>query len=97
MVSNSISLNFPLQIRLHLIFESLCPDSIRFITNQFTPHYEALAQHMEVIMVPFGKSSVSETAKKPHKHLIKPLFSSNRHSHLRVAVLCVNMDRPSVY
>lgn len=44
---------------VQVMYESLCPDSIRFIKDQLTPAYEALgSQRMVVEFVPYGKATV---------------------------------------
>lgn len=44
------------------MYESLCPDSIRFIKEQLTPAYEALgSQRMVVEFVPYGKATTYPT------------------------------------
>lgn len=48
----AISLQFPIQV----YYESLCPDSVRFIKNQLYPSYRSLKDYVDVLFVPFGKS-----------------------------------------
>lgn len=43
---------------MDIYYESLCPDSIKFINSQLRPNYEAFKQNLEITFVPFGKSSV---------------------------------------
>jgi len=44
-------------LKLTVYYESLCPDSIRFITKQLYPTYQKLA--FDVEFVPYGKADVS--------------------------------------
>lgn len=44
---------------MDIYYESLCPDSIKFISEQLTPLYNEFRQHLDITFVPFGKSSVS--------------------------------------
>ncbi|XP_039970139.1 GILT-like protein 1 [Bactrocera tryoni] len=39
-----------------ILYESLCPDSIRFMGRQLAPAYGNLKQNLNVNLVPFGKS-----------------------------------------
>lgn len=53
-----------LQIQVTVYYESLCPYSSAFITNQLSPAHEPLADYIDVLFVPFGKSIVSNTLKE---------------------------------
>jgi len=44
------------KLHVAVYYESLCGDSIRFITNQLNPAYESLKDYIEIFFVPFGKS-----------------------------------------
>jgi len=47
-------------VKVSVYYESLCPDSIRFLTNQFTPVYNQLgSSNIEVDFLPYGKATVS--------------------------------------
>lgn len=46
------------KLHVAVYYESLCPDSIRFITTQLNPAYESLKNYIEILFVPFGKSWV---------------------------------------
>lgn len=39
-----------------ILYESLCPDSIRFMGRQLAPAYGNLKQNLNINLVPFGKS-----------------------------------------
>ncbi|CAD6995734.1 unnamed protein product [Ceratitis capitata] len=39
-----------------ILYESLCPDSIRFMSRQLAPSYGKLKQDININLVPFGKS-----------------------------------------
>lgn len=56
---------FFLQVHVTVFYESLCPDSIRFIKNQLEPNYQNFAQFIDIEFVPFGKSRVSLNFEKP--------------------------------
>lgn len=47
------------KLHVAVYYESLCGDSIRFITNQLNPAYADLKNYIEIFFVPFGKSWVS--------------------------------------
>lgn len=44
---------------MEIHYESLCPDSVRFISLQLAPQYETFKKHLEITFIPFGKSNVS--------------------------------------
>lgn len=47
------------QVMMQVMYESLCPDSIRFVKDQLTPAYETLgSQRLAVEFVPYGKATV---------------------------------------
>jgi hypothetical protein len=52
-------------VKVSLYYESLCPDSRRFVINQLAPHYinDGLVDSIDLQIVPFGKASkiVNET------------------------------------
>ncbi|CAO1408492.1 unnamed protein product [Diamesa tonsa] len=45
------------KVKVDIFYESLCPDSIRFIADQLRPNYPELKQHLQINFIPFGKSS----------------------------------------
>lgn len=42
---------------LDIYYESLCPDSLRFLVNQLGPQYSTLSSFVNVRLIPFGKAS----------------------------------------
>ncbi|XP_058796077.1 GILT-like protein 1 [Phymastichus coffea] len=44
-------------VNVDIYYESLCPDSIYFITKELAPVYDELKSFMRVNLVPFGKAS----------------------------------------
>ncbi|XP_003707478.2 gamma-interferon-inducible lysosomal thiol reductase 1 [Megachile rotundata] len=44
-------------VNVGVYYESLCPDSIRFIKNGLVPTYNALGSNLDVTLVPYGKAS----------------------------------------
>lgn len=47
------------KVHLKVYYESLCPDSVRFIRNQLLPTWNSLgSQYLEVDFLPFGKAQV---------------------------------------
>ena len=46
------------KVVIEVYYESLCPDSQRFITEQLYPTWKTLGKYMEVKFFPFGKASV---------------------------------------
>lgn len=50
-----------LQVPVTVYYESLCPDSAKFITEQIYPAVKSeLKDFVDITWVPFGKSSVSK-------------------------------------
>lgn len=47
------------RLTVSVYYESLCPDSINFITDQLTPAYNDFKDWINLEFIPFGKSSVS--------------------------------------
>lgn len=46
----------PVQVSVY--YESLCPDSMYFISDQLWPTFQKIAQIFTVDLVPFGKANV---------------------------------------
>lgn len=46
-------------VHVTVYYETLCPDSQRFITQQLYPAWKDLKDHLVLEFVPFGKASVS--------------------------------------
>lgn len=44
---------------MDVYYESLCPDSIKFINQQLYPIYEQFKNNLDITFVPHGKSDVS--------------------------------------
>lgn len=42
-----------------MFYESLCPDSMNFVSKHLVPQIDAFDDAIEVVLVPFGKSRVS--------------------------------------
>jgi hypothetical protein len=53
------SLGVDATILIDVIYESLCPDSTRFISQQIPPMYEAIGQQVTVKFRPYGFATVS--------------------------------------
>jgi interferon, gamma-inducible protein 30 len=45
---------------MDIYYESLCPDSVRFISQQLKPLYNDFKKHLDISLIPFGKSNVSK-------------------------------------
>ena len=46
----------PVQIQVY--YETLCPDSIRFVAEQLYPTYQKLGQYLNIEFIPYGFASV---------------------------------------
>ncbi|XP_055611103.1 gamma-interferon-inducible lysosomal thiol reductase [Uranotaenia lowii] len=44
------------RIRVAVYYEHLCPDSIRWFSNQLSPNYAALEPILDIEFIPFGKA-----------------------------------------
>merc|ERR1711899_670295 len=49
-----------LGLQMDLYYESLCPDSTRFISNQIPEMWAALSQEVSINFVPYGFASTTE-------------------------------------
>merc|ERR1712098_318959 len=47
-------------LTIDVIYESLCPDSTRFISQQIPPMYEAIGDHVEMRFRPYGFATTTE-------------------------------------
>ncbi|XP_069693930.1 uncharacterized protein [Periplaneta americana] len=47
------------KLRLSVFYEPLCPSSLKFFKEQLKPTYEALAEYIDLELVPFGKANQS--------------------------------------
>lgn len=57
---SSSSFSFFFQLNVAVYYESLCPDSARFIVEQVQPLMRGpLGKYVDVTLVPFGKANVS--------------------------------------
>ena len=50
-----------LQLKVLVLYESLCPDSVRFMQRQLGPSYDLIKDYIDITLVPFGKSIVGFT------------------------------------
>lgn len=46
-----------MQLKVDVYYESLCPDSAKFITTQLSPAAKDLLQYLDLHLIPFGKST----------------------------------------
>lgn len=44
---------------MEIFYESLCPDSMRFLTQQLVPIYDDFKDVLDITLYPHGKSNVS--------------------------------------
>uniref|UniRef100_A0A1I8PBL7 Uncharacterized protein n=1 Tax=Stomoxys calcitrans TaxID=35570 RepID=A0A1I8PBL7_STOCA len=44
------------KLKVLVLYESLCPDSVRFMQRQLGPNYNDLKDYIDISLVPFGKS-----------------------------------------
>lgn len=65
--------SFFFQINIDIYYESLCPDSVKFINNQLYPNWAQISPYVNLQFVPFGKSKVSNIlntiTKNPSLHV----------------------------
>ena len=46
------------KVNITVYYESLCPDSIEFITAQLYPTYQSFEKYLNVEFIPFGNAEV---------------------------------------
>ncbi|CAH1173545.1 unnamed protein product [Phaedon cochleariae] len=51
--------NYAKNISVSVFYESLCPDSVDFLSNQFYPAYISIKEKIQVELVPFGKATAN--------------------------------------
>ncbi|CAH0560061.1 unnamed protein product [Brassicogethes aeneus] len=51
------------KLNVEVLFESLCPDSLRFISEQLYPNWNDISEYVDLKFVPFGKSASLEGGK----------------------------------
>ena len=64
---------------MQVYYETLCPDSQKFIREQLFPTYEKLGQYMKIEFIPFGWASVSKLIvidSLMEKTMIRNIFQS---------------------
>ncbi|XP_017769657.1 PREDICTED: GILT-like protein F37H8.5 [Nicrophorus vespilloides] len=44
------------KLKIGVYYESLCPDSLRFITKQLNPSWSDVSEYVDITFIPFGKS-----------------------------------------
>lgn len=66
-----MSPSFIFQTPVYVYYESLCPDSQAFVTKQLYPAMKMLKDHVQLHLIPFGKSTVSEPASSEDNPLWK--------------------------
>ncbi|XP_061398033.1 GILT-like protein 1 [Musca vetustissima] len=44
------------KLKVSIIYEALCSDSIKFFAQQMAPHYDDLKDYIDVTMIPFSRS-----------------------------------------
>jgi interferon gamma-inducible protein 30/cytochrome c oxidase assembly factor 7 len=47
------------KLKVSVYYETLCPDSIRFITTQLYPAYKELPEYLELDFVPYGFADIT--------------------------------------
>ena len=52
---------FEIQVEVSVYYESLCPDSKKFITTELKETYDKIGHNLDVRFRPFGKAAVSST------------------------------------
>ncbi|KAK9717461.1 Gamma interferon inducible lysosomal thiol reductase (GILT) [Popillia japonica] len=49
------------KIRITILYESLCPDSSKFINEQLAPCYDSIKDNVDIEFVPYGKATHKNT------------------------------------
>ena len=57
-VTNSLCQNYKRPIKLVVNYESLCPDSIRFINNGLSQARNLFGNQLDIKLIPFGNADV---------------------------------------
>jgi interferon gamma-inducible protein 30 len=58
-LSISVKANNENVLNIHVYYESLCPDSRKFIIYEVKEAYENFQDIANIILIPFGKANVS--------------------------------------
>lgn len=53
------------KLQVTIYYETLCYDSVSFITNQLAPAWEWRRDQMDLKLVPFGKAFIDDSGSKP--------------------------------
>lgn len=65
---NTTFIDSGLKVKLSVFFESLCPDSRRFFTNELEPNIHDLKDLIQLELVPFGKARIISTERMICQH-----------------------------
>ena len=57
------------ELSLEIYYESLCPDSTRFISKQVGPMHDAIGQDVKITFAPYGFASVREAFRKKNLNI----------------------------
>jgi hypothetical protein len=102
--TNKINCQRNTKLNIEVYYETLCPDSKRFINNQVSKIYQnSLLQNItNVILIPYGKASVTLNLSfcineiKCYKNQYYIFLSSNGMMNRNIGILIVNMARMNV-
>lgn len=83
--------SFQNAIKVSVYYESLCPYSIRFITQQLYPNYDRFASDLSLDLVPYGKANVSITTQQSSTPSLSIHFYNSIRSLITSGNLHVNM------
>lgn len=64
--------------KIDVYYETLCPDSIRFLLHQLIPNYPIIKSKVNLHLHPFGKAEVSERIRSNSSSKIQPKNSDLR-------------------